>query len=65
MAMSDYAIAVVHEPFVRLLGESAPGVRLAIENLGPDARSSDRILLDHDALLAPLGFGSPGESRPP
>jgi hypothetical protein len=35
MAMSDYAIAVVHEPFVRLLGASAPGVRLAIENLGP------------------------------
>ena len=64
MAMSDYAIAVVHEPFVRLLGASAPGVRLAIENLGPDARSSDRILLDHDALIAPLGFGFPGESRP-
>ncbi len=29
MAMSDYAIAVVHEPLVRLLGASAPGVRLS------------------------------------
>ena len=64
MAMSDYAIAVVHEPLLRLLGASAPGVRLSIENLGPDARSSDRVLLEHDALIAPLGFGFPGGSKP-
>jgi len=64
MAMSDYALAVVHEPLVRLVREAAPGVRLTIENLGPDARSSERVLLDHDVLIAPLGFGFPGESRP-
>lgn len=64
LAMSDYAIAVVHEPLVRLINAEAPGVRLSIEHLGPDARSSDRVLLDHDALIAPLGFGFPGESRP-
>ena len=64
MAMSDYAIAVVHEPLVRLMHETAPGVRLTIENLGPESRSSDRVLLDYDALIAPLGFGFPGESRP-
>ena len=44
--------------------ETAPGVRLTIENLGPESRSSDRVLLDYDALIAPLGFGFPGESRP-
>ena len=43
---------------------AAPGVHLRIEHLGPDARSSDRVLLDYDALIAPLGFGFPGESRP-
>ena len=64
MAMSDYAIAVVHEPLMRLMRETAPGVRLTIENLGPESRSSDRVLLDYDALIAPLGFGFPGESRP-
>jgi DNA-binding transcriptional LysR family regulator len=64
MAMSDYAIAVVHEPLVRMISATAPGVRLAIEHLGPDSRSSDRVLLDFDALIAPLGFGFPGESRP-
>ncbi len=64
LAMSDYAIAVVHEPLLRRLNRSAPGVSLTIEHLGPDARSSDRVLLDHDALIAPLGFGFPGDSRP-
>jgi DNA-binding transcriptional LysR family regulator len=64
LAMSDYAIAVVHEPLVRLVTAAGPGIRLVIEHLGPDARSSDRVLLDHDALIAPLGFGFPGESRP-
>ena len=64
LAMSDYAIAVVHEPLVRAVSATAPGVRLVIENIGPDARSSDRVLLDHDALVAPLGFGFPGDCRP-
>ena len=36
--MSDYAIAVVHEPLLRLIGAAAPGVRLKIEDLGPDIR---------------------------
>jgi DNA-binding transcriptional LysR family regulator len=62
--MSDYAIAVVHEPLVRLIGAEAPGVRLSIEHLGPDIRSSDRVLVEFDALIAPLGFGIPGDARP-
>ena len=64
LSMSDYAIAVVHEPLVRLVEAEAPGVRLTIGHLGPESRSSDRILLDNDALIAPLGFGFPGMSRP-
>ena len=64
LAMSDYAIAVVHEPLVRLMRDTAPGVRLTIEHLGPESRTSERVLIEHDALIAPLGFGFPGESRP-
>lgn len=64
LSMSDYAIAVLHEPLVRLVSAAAPGVRLVIEHLGPDSRSSARVLVDFDALVAPLGFGFPGESRP-
>jgi len=64
LSMSDYAIAIVHEPLLRLIGGTAPGVRLEIEGLGPDIRSSDKVLVDFDALIAPLGFGFPGQSRP-
>jgi DNA-binding transcriptional LysR family regulator len=64
LAMSDYAIAVVHEPLVRLVETEAPGVRLSIGHLGPDVRESDHALIEHDALIAPLGIGFPGQSRP-
>ncbi|GGN31876.1 DNA-binding transcriptional LysR family regulator [Actinoplanes campanulatus] len=63
LAMSDYAIAVLHEPLVRLLRATAPGVRLSIERIGPKARTSSRTLLEYDALVAPLGFGFPGQRR--
>lgn len=64
LVMSDYAIAVVHESLVRRVNELAPGVRLRIDPMTPETRSSERVLLDHDALIAPLGFGFAGESRP-
>lgn len=64
LSMSDYAISVVHEPLFRLIGSKAPGVRLTIDGLGADIRSSDKVLVDFDALIAPLGFGFPGASRP-
>jgi DNA-binding transcriptional LysR family regulator len=46
------------------MSELAPGVRLRIDHLGPDIRTNDRVLLEYDALIAPLGIGFPGESRP-
>ena len=64
LVMSDYAIAVVHEPLVVRINELAPGVRLSIDPMTPQTRTSDRVLLDYDALVAPLGFGFAGESRP-
>ena len=64
LVMSDYAIAVLHEPLLRRVEAEAPGVRLCIGHLGPESRSSERILVENDALIAPLGFGFPGESRP-
>ena len=63
--MSDYAIAVVHEPLVRLVrGGGSRRTAARSSTSAPTSRSSDRVLLDHDALIAPLGFGFPGESRP-
>jgi DNA-binding transcriptional LysR family regulator len=63
LAMSDYAVSVLHEPLVRLLRDTAPGVRLTIERIGPKARTSERTLLENDALVAPLGFGFMGERK--
>lgn len=64
LTMSDYAIAIAHEHLLARVSELAPGVRLRIDHLGPDSRTSDRILLENDAIIAPLGFGFPGDSRP-
>ncbi|MFF5078233.1 LysR family transcriptional regulator [Actinoplanes sp. NPDC000266] len=63
LTMSDYAIAILHEPLVQQLEAEAPGVRLVVDHLGPDSNSSDRILVDNDAVVAPMGFGFPGTSR--
>src|SRR3954451_21989658 len=64
LTMSDYAIAVVHEPLVRLVEAEAPGVSLRIGHLGPGVRESPTALIEHAALVAPLGIGFPDESRP-
>jgi DNA-binding transcriptional LysR family regulator len=63
LMMSDYAISVIHEPLVARVSELAPGVRLRIHPMRPQLRSSARVLLDHDVLIAPLGFGFHGDSR--
>jgi DNA-binding transcriptional LysR family regulator len=64
LVMSDYAIAVVHKPLVRLVEAEAPGVRLRINHLTPDAKFSDHTLIDNDVLVAPQGFGFVGDARP-
>jgi DNA-binding transcriptional LysR family regulator len=64
LVMSDYAIAAIHEPLVRMVEAEAPGVRLAIANLGAGAHLSERILVDNDVVVAPMGFGFQGVSRP-
>ncbi len=64
LTMSDYAISVVHDLLFARISELAPGVHLRIDHLGPDVRTNDHVLLEYDALVAPLGFGFPGDSRP-
>ena len=61
--MSDYAIAVVHDPLLSRIRELAPHIRLQVDPLGPDLRGSERVLVDYDILIGPLGYGFPGQSR--
>jgi DNA-binding transcriptional LysR family regulator len=64
LVMSDYAIAAIHEPLVRLVEAEAPGVRLTINNLGSGSHLSERLLVENDVVVAPMGFGFQGTSRP-
>ena len=64
LTMSDYAISVIHEHLLASVRDLAPGVRLIIDQLGPDVRTSERVLVDYDILVGPLGYGFPGEARP-
>lgn len=61
--MSDYAIAVVHDPLLARVRELAPHIRLRVDHLGPDVRRSERVLVDYDIVVGPLGYGFPGQSR--
>ena len=63
LVMSDYVVTVLVDPLLRRVHEVAPGVGLTISPLPPDLQESDRVLLQHDLLIGPLGFGFPGESR--
>ena len=63
LAMSDYAVAILHQPLLSRIERLAPGVRLEIENLGSDIRGSERALVDFSALIGPRGVGFLGQSR--
>jgi DNA-binding transcriptional LysR family regulator len=60
LAMSDYAAMVLVKPLMRRVGEVAPGVRLEVSPIPPDALESDRALLQHDLLIAPGTYKFPG-----
>ena len=63
---SDYSMTVLIEPLRRRVRESAPFVRLEfidLADLVDDLVNSSRVLLRHDLLIGPLGYGFAGESR--
>jgi DNA-binding transcriptional LysR family regulator len=64
LTMSDYAISVLLEPLLARVSESAPNVRLTVDHLLPTAAASERLLGDYDVMIAPLGYGFAGRSRP-
>ncbi|WP_300613066.1 LysR family transcriptional regulator [Trebonia sp.] len=63
LAMSDYAVTVLVDPLLRRVQELAPGVGLTVNPIPPDMHETDRGLLQHDLMIAPLGFPFPGESE--
>jgi DNA-binding transcriptional LysR family regulator len=63
LVMSDYAVTVLVDPLLRRARELAPGVGLTVNPIPGDMQESDRSLLQHDLMIAPLGFTFPGESE--
>jgi DNA-binding transcriptional LysR family regulator len=61
ISMSDYSIAVLSEPLLRRVRELAPGVRLELWPIALSIQEADRGLLQHDLLIAPVGFRSGGQ----
>jgi DNA-binding transcriptional LysR family regulator len=64
LTMSDYAVAVLHEPLLAAVQRGAPRIRLQIDRLAPDLRGSEHVLIEYDVLVGPRGVGFLGESRP-
>jgi DNA-binding transcriptional LysR family regulator len=60
--LSDYAFAVISEPLLRQISQSAPHVRVEFGPIPWDMHVSDRGLLACDSLVGPLGCGFPGQS---
>jgi DNA-binding transcriptional LysR family regulator len=59
--MSDYSVAVLSEPLLRRVRELAPGVRLELWPIALSIQENDRGLLQHDLLIAPIGFRAGGQ----
>jgi DNA-binding transcriptional LysR family regulator len=60
---SDYAVSILADPLLRRAQQLAPGARLELHQIPPDAAGSDRRLLKHDVLVGPDGGYFPGERR--
>jgi len=63
LTMSDYAISVLHEPLIARVALHAPHIRLEVEHLSPHVRSSERVLVEYDVMIGPMGYGFFGQSR--
>jgi DNA-binding transcriptional LysR family regulator len=61
ISVSDYSIAVLSEPLLRRVRELAPGARLELWPIAVSIQETDRGLLQHDLLIAPVGFRAGGQ----
>jgi DNA-binding transcriptional LysR family regulator len=61
IALSGCSVAVLSEPLLRRVRELAPGVRLELWPIALSIQEPDRGLLQHDLLIAPIGFRAAGQ----
>lgn len=63
VAMSDYALTVLHGPLTRRIAAEAPAISLDVCSLPAETRTLDHLLLEHDFVVA-LGGELPGRGLP-
>jgi DNA-binding transcriptional LysR family regulator len=64
VSMSEYAMTVLAEPLIHLVGEQAPGCTIALEPLDLRRDQVESQLMRRDLVIAPLGFDFPGRVQP-
>ncbi|HEY3878468.1 MAG TPA: LysR family transcriptional regulator [Trebonia sp.] len=57
ISLSDYSVVVLGELLLRRVRALAPQVNIEIHRIAPE---SDRWVLEHDLLIAPMGYYRPG-----
>jgi DNA-binding transcriptional LysR family regulator len=62
IAASDYAVSILADPLLRLVKQTAPGIKLHLHSLPPDLTSSGTALAMYDLLIGPVGYDFPGRS---
>jgi len=56
ISLSDYSVVVLGELLLRRIHELAPETNLQIGRIPYDMAESDQAVLEHDLIIAPLGF---------
>ncbi|MFC4785631.1 LysR family transcriptional regulator [Nocardioides sp. MAHUQ-72] len=64
VSMSEYAMTVLAEPFIRLLHEHAPGCSVSFDSVPPSREQFESQLMRRDLIVVPLGFELPGRTQP-
>jgi DNA-binding transcriptional LysR family regulator len=60
---SDYAIAVIVEPLMAIVGQEAPGVTVDFDPLPPPGSDLLAQLLRRDVIIGAMGYGVPGHRQ--
>jgi DNA-binding transcriptional LysR family regulator len=63
IAISDYALTILTEPLLAVLGGRAPDVNVEFQPIPSDTDEIEKYLLRHDLLIAALGVGVPGRRQ--
>jgi DNA-binding transcriptional LysR family regulator len=60
IAASDYTVSILADPLLRLVKETAPGIKLNLHSLPPGLGSPTAAVAMYDLLIGPVGFDFPG-----